>query len=414
MKELIESNVSYYNMHFPERFKKSKNSILYSEKEKQYIDFFSAAGSLNYGHNNEYIKKRILEYLTQDGIIQGLDMDTVAKKNFLRYFHRKILLERKLEYKVQFCGPTGTNAIEAAIRLARKITNRSGIFSLTDSFHGMTMGALAISGIRKVKSDGLVNNQPVTFIPYNINNIEGYDPVKYIEYLLEHEYSGVLLPAAIIIETVQAEGGVNVLSENFLQKLRNICDHYGILLICDDIQVGCFRTGTFFSFESSNIVPDFITLSKSISGYGIPMSILLIRPNWDIWEAGEYNGTFRGNQLAFIGAKAALEFAEQVNLEAQVNKYSGIIEQFLKDLTRNLNEIPLFRGKGMIWGIDLNPYGIDGLGNKCLRKCFEHGLIIETCGRHHNVLKILPPLTIEQDYLEKGLNIIKKSIIENL
>lgn len=414
MKGFNESNVSYYNMHFPDRFKKSKNAILYSEKEKQYIDFFSAAGSLNYGHNNEYIKKQILEYLIQDGIIQGLDMDTVAKQNFLLYFHRNILLERGLEYKIQFCGPTGTNAIEAAIRLARKVTNRSGIFSLTDSFHGMTIGALSVSGVRKVKSEGLVSNQPVTFIPYNINNIEGYDPIIYIEYLLEHEYSGVLLPAAIIIETVQAEGGVNVLSVEFLQKLRNICDKYGILLICDDIQVGCFRTGTFFSFESSNIIPDFITLSKSISGYGIPMSILLIRPKWDIWESGEYNGTFRGNQLAFIGAKAALEFADQINLEEQVNKYADFIEQFLKDLRRCLNEIPSFRGKGMIWGIDLNSYGIDGLGNKCSKKCFQHGLIIETCGRHHNVLKILPPLTIEQNYLEKGLNIIKKSIIENL
>ncbi len=288
-----ESNVRSYCRNFKDVFYKAKNAVIFDELGREYIDFFAGAGALNYGHNNEYIKDKVIAYLLEDGIIHGLDMHTVAKGEFIEKFIEGVLKPKGLDYKLQFCGPTGTNAVEAALKLARKVKNRTGIFSFMGGFHGMSLGSLSVTGnIQHRKGAGLPL-QNVTFMPYPYGFMKHFDTLDYMESVLNDPNSGIDVPAAVIVETVQAEGGIIVAPTEWLRRLRDLCNRYDILLICDEIQVGCGRTGSFFSFENAEIIPDMVVLSKSIGGYGLPMSLLLLKPELDIWKPGEHNGTFR-------------------------------------------------------------------------------------------------------------------------
>lgn len=407
--EKRESNVRSYCRNFPVLFHRAKGSLVYSESGVAYIDFLAGAGALNYGHNNDYIKEKVMSYLEDDAIAHGLDFHTSAKERFLSKFSETVLHHRNLDYRLQFCGPTGTNAIEAALKLARKIKKRAGVFSFMGGFHGMTLGSLSISGNLEIKAGAFGTSNNVTFMPYPDGFMKNFDTIEFIDSVLTDVHSGVEKPAAIIFETVQAEGGVIVAPIEWIQKLRQLCDKHDILLICDDIQVGCGRTGPFFSFERANIVPDMVVLSKSISGYGFPMSLLLIKPELDIWEPGEHNGTFRGNQLAFVGGTAALEYREISNLEQEVKVKESFLQKFLIDKIVSISEKINIRGIGLIWGIDIANFGDTSLAKKITSRCFELGLIIEKVGRNNTVIKILPPLTIEMPTLEKGCSIIKQA-----
>lgn len=408
--EKMESNVRSYCRSFPDVFCQAKGSILHSESGKEYIDFFAGAGALNYGHNNEFIKQKLLSYLESDGIMHGLDMYTKAKRDFIATFSELILKPKHLDYKLQFCGPTGTNAVEAALKLARKVKRRTGIFAFTGAFHGMSLGSLAISGNRECREGAGLPLANVTFMPYPHGFMNTIDTIAYIEEILKDGYSGVEKPAAVILETVQAEGGIIPAPIEWLQRLAELCRKNDILLICDDIQVGCGRTGQFFSFERAGIVPDMVVLSKSISGYGLPMSLLLIKPQLDIWKPGEHNGTFRGNQLAFVGATAALEYREKINLDRCVKENGRFLEQFLREEIISLSELIEIRGIGMIWGIDVSKLGGSDLARMISSGCYERGLVIERAGRNGTVVKLIPALTIERDILEEGCDIIRKSV----
>jgi diaminobutyrate-2-oxoglutarate transaminase len=412
--EVRESNVRSYCRNFPELFHRAKDALVYSESGKVYIDFLAGAGALNYGHNNDYIKQKVISYLEADAIAHALDLHTSAKEQFLSKFSESILIPKNLDYRVQFCGSTGTNAVEAALKLARKIKKRSGIFSFMGAYHGMTLGSLSITGNLDIRAGALGTSNNVTFMPYPYGFMAGIDTIKFIDSVLNDVNSGVEKPAAIIFETVQAEGGVIVAPIEWMQQLRELCDRHDILLICDDIQVGCNRTGSFFSFERANIVPDLVVLSKSISGYGFPMSLLLIKPELDIWEPGEHTGTFRGNQLAFVAGTAALEYQEMNDLEQQIKTKATFLHNFLCDRIASINQKIEIRGIGMIWGIDLSKLGNDSLTKQISSRCFEKGLIVERVGRNNSVIKILPPLTIEISMLEKGCLILKEALWECL
>ncbi|QDY82547.1 diaminobutyrate--2-oxoglutarate transaminase [Paenibacillus polymyxa] len=408
--ETLESNVRSYCRSFPVVFNKAKNDVLYTEAGEGYIDFFAGAGALNYGHNNDFMKNRLLDYLTSDRIMHGLDMYTTAKQEFIESFSERILQPKGLNYKLQFCGPTGTNAVEAALKLARKVKKRNGVFAFMGAFHGMSLGSLSITSNTSMRESAGVPLNNVTFIPYN-STFNGMDTILYMEQLLTDTHSGVEKPAAIILETVQAEGGINIADNEWLRDLRQLCDDHDILLIVDDIQVGCGRVGSFFSFERAGIVPDMVVLSKSISGYGLPMSLLLLKPELDIWSPGEHNGTFRGNQLAFVGAKAALEFRDTVELEAQVKEKEAFVQQFLREHIQSMDPLIKIRGLGLIWGIDVTHLG-EAFAKEVATLCFRKGLIIERAGRNDTVLKIMPALTITLENLSKGCNIIKESMAQ--
>ena len=407
--EELESNVRSYCRSFPVTFTKAKMSKMYTADGGEYIDFFNGAGALDYGHNNDYIKARLIEYIESDGISHALDLHTAAKEEFLRTYRDKILKPRNYNYKVMFCGPTGTNAVEAALKLSRKVTKRTGIFALTGSFHGMTLGSLSVTSGKTPRAGAGVPLSGTTFIPHPHFHPE-IDTIAYMEELMTDEYSGVEKPAAVFIETVQAEGGVIILSEKFLKDLRALCDRQGVMLVVDDIQVGCGRTGKFFSFERAGIMPDMVTQSKSISGYGLPMSLLLIKPEHDIWTPAEHNGTFRGNQMAFVAAKAALDYREEYKLEEKTAVSERIIRDFVTKRLLPMNKNLEYRGIGLIHGVDFGKVEIEDAAGRVARDCFKNGLVIERAGRGDCVLKIMPALTIEKDELMKGLEIIESAM----
>ena len=409
----LESNVKSYVRSFPFLAKRAKGSSIIADDGTHYLDFLSGAGTLNYGHNNDHFKQAIINYLEEDGIVHGLDMATEAKNRFIETFAQKILKPRGLDYRLQFCGPTGTNSVEAAIKLTRKVTGRVNIISFTNGFHGMTMGALAVTG-NNYHKEGIpgTDSQYTTFMPYcgysdNIN-----DSIDYIRQYLIDNSSGVNLPAAIILESIQGEGGVNVASPRWLRGIRKLCDEFNILLIVDDIQMGCGRTGDFFSFEEAGIAPDIILLSKSIGAYGLPMALVLIKPELDIWKPAQHNGTFRGHNLAFVAATEALNhYWKTDDFSKDIKRKSKLVEERLQKIAKTYPALDFdVRGRGLVWALESTKD--PALAAKVQKICFRHNLIIEVCGSQGQALKPLPPLTITDAELINGLDIIEAAYAE--
>ncbi|MFF2887373.1 diaminobutyrate--2-oxoglutarate transaminase [Paenibacillus sp. NPDC057967] len=406
--ESLESEVRSYCRSFETVFVKGSNALLQDRDEREYIDFFAGAGALNYGHNNPHIRTKLIDYLLEDGITHSLDMATDAKEAFLLRFQETILKRRGLSYKVMFPGPTGTNSVESAFKLARKVTGRTNIVCFTNAFHGMSLGSLAATGNAFKRKGAGLPLQGTTFLPY-----DGYlgplvDTTALLEKLLQDPGSGLDLPAAVIVETLQGEGGLTAASGKWLRSLERICRAHGILLIIDDVQMGCGRTGTFFSFESAGIKPDIVCLSKSIGGYGLPMALTLIKPEHDIWQPGEHNGTFRGNNLAFIAASEALRYWEDDRLANQIRNRSDVIAEFLGRMaSRYSDKIAEVRGKGMIQGLVFHQ---PEDASRLCKLSFERGVIMETSGPRDEVAKLMPPLTIEAGVLQKGLQQIEEAL----
>lgn len=401
----IESEVQSYARNFPVLFNKAKGSYLYDEDGNAYLDFLAGAGTLNYGHNNPVLKEKLLAYLNEDYIVHGLDMHTVAKRNFLNMFEEVILKPRNMEYMMQFTGPTGTNAVEAALKIARNITGRTNIVSFTNGFHGVTLGALAVTGNSHHRDAAGIDLPGATVMPYDGYMGEGVSTVEYMEKQITDSSSGVDLPAAAIVETVQGEGGINAASFEWLQELQQFCRKYEILLIVDDIQAGCGRTGSFFSFDEAGIQPDIITLSKSLSGYGLPFSVVLMKPELDQWKPGEHNGTFRGHNPAFVTATAALDHYWRDKTFANEVKQKGdiIAKAFDAIAEKHGSEWFTTTGRGMMRGLVCNS---GKLADAITTEAFKQKLIIETSGAESHVVKTLCPLTISEEDLRKGLDIV--------
>jgi diaminobutyrate-2-oxoglutarate transaminase len=405
--EQHESEVRGYCRSFPAVFASAKGAWMTDNKGRRYLDFFSGAGVLNYGHNPDKIKQALLAYLVRDGITHTLDMYSEAKEAFIQRFHDVILQPRGLSYKFQFPGPTGTNAVEAALKLARKVTGREQVVGFTNAFHGMTLGALAVTGNGFKRAGAGVSLNHATSMPFDGYMGADTDTLNFFESMIIDGGSGMELPAAVILETVQAEGGVNVASVEWIRRLREITARHGIVLIVDDIQVGCGRTGHFFSFEEAGIVPDMVTLSKSLSGYGLPLALVLIKPELDQWAPGEHNGTFRGHCPAFVTGTAALSFWTNTMLQDTVGQKSALaFERLHQILKRQGVEAPV-RGRGLIQGVE---FAEPGLATRISQACFERGLIIETAGIDDQVLKLLPSLTITEKDLQHGLDTIETSL----
>jgi len=404
--ETHESNVRGYIRSFPTVFTKAKDAHLHDRDGKTYIDFFAGAGVLNYGHNNAELKDAVMQYMADDGIMHGLDMGTEAKETFLQTFHDVILKPRGLDYKIQFPGPTGTNAVESALKLARKVTGRTNVVSFTNAFHGMTMGSLALTGNASKRAGAGVPLQNVSTMPFDGYMGAEVDTLDYFEKTLLDGGSGIDKPAAVIVETVQGEGGINVAGWKWLRRLRKICTEHDILMIVDDIQMGCGRTGPFFSFEPAAIKPDLICLSKAISGLGLPMALVLIRPDLDIWNPGEHNGTFRGNNLAFVSATKALDYWRNATLEEDTVIKGRRIRERLSEIVNAHPSVNLrVRGRGMIQGLVTED---ENLAVEICAAAFQRGLVMETAGVDDQVAKVMPPLTIDELTLEKGLDTLVK------
>ncbi len=407
--EDIESEVQSYARAFPVIFKRAKGSWIYDLNEKPYLDFLSGAGTLNYGHNNDALKSALLEYIESDGITHGLDMHTRAKEEFLETFNELIFKPRNMNYMVQFTGPTGTNAVEAAMKIARNVTGRSHIVAFTNGFHGVTLGSMAATGNSHHRDAAGIPLTGVSHLPYDGYMGNKLNTIELLDTMIADSSSGLDIPAAVIVETIQGEGGLNVARKEWLQALEKVCRKHGILLIVDDIQAGCGRAGRFFSFEEAGIQPDLITLSKSLSGYGLPFAITLIKPKYDTWKPGEHNGTFRGNNHAFITATQALKtyWADdtfQIEVQNKIKQLSSRLERMANTYGRSLLRV---KGRGFMQGLECR----DGeLAGQICKEAFLRGLIIETSGADSQVVKCLCPLTITPEELDKGLDILERSV----
>ncbi|HID82626.1 MAG TPA: diaminobutyrate--2-oxoglutarate transaminase [Thiotrichales bacterium] len=402
-----ESEARGYCRRFNPVFTTASGSSMHDVDGHEYVDFLAACGSLNYGHNDPDMSCALLKHITSNGITAGLDLFSVAKAKFLESFHRLILEPRGMDYRVQFTGPTGTNAVEAAMKLARKVTGRTNIIAFTNGFHGVSLGALAATGNKYNRMGASLPN--ISRAPYELYMGSDVDTAKYLDKLLSDPSGGIDAPAAILLETVQGEGGLNAASAKWLQQISALSKRHGALLIIDDIQAGCGRTGTFFSFEKMGIEPDMVTLSKSISGYGLPMAIVLIKPEHDQWAPAEHNGTFRGNTHAFVTARVALEkFWSDDTFSKGISAKAAVVTEYLSQIAKLIPGSQI-KGRGMIQGISV---GSGELADKICRLSFKKGLIIETSGPYDEVIKILAPLTTSMDLLKQGLDILLEAAAE--
>ncbi len=399
-----ESQVRSYCESFPTRFAKAKGSIMIDDKGREYIDFLAGCSSLNYGHNDPDMQAALIEHIQADGVTHGLDMYTDTKAQFLEAFEDIILKPRDMDHKVMMTGPTGTNAVEAAMKLARKVTGRRNIIAFTNGFHGMTLGALACTGNAGKRAGA--SGGPLcgtSRMPFEGAFGDDVDTLKQIELMLDNPSSGIDAPAAFIVEPVQGEGGLNAASAEWLKGIADLAKKHGALLIVDDIQAGCGRTGTFFSTEGMGFQPDMITLAKSFSGMGLPFAALLVKPELDIWKPAEHNGTFRGNTHAFVTAKTAIyKFWSDDKFQQELAHKTVMITTALNEIAELIPGAYL-KGRGLMQGVDV---GSGELAEQICARAYEKGLVVETSGSDDEVVKILAPLTTSMETFRKGFNIL--------
>ena len=388
----FESEVRNYSRSYPAVFSGAKNGHMTTREGDKYIDFLSGCGALNYGHNNDVMKKALMDYISSDGLTLGLDLRSVAREAFIGALRSRLLVPRSLDYRVQFTGPTGANAVEAAVKLARKVTGRTTVIAFTNAFHGCSIGALSLtanshnrassvpllSGVHRALYDGYLGNE--------------IDTSHILRKQLSDPSSGVDQPAAIIVEVVQGEGGLNAANCSWLKNISLIAADFGALLIVDEIQTGCGRLGSFFSFEDAHITPDIVTLGKSISGFGLPLSLILLKPSVDVWLPGEHSGTFRGNNHAFVTAAAAIEhyWSDQA-FEMEIRRKAEILRRRLTEFCSDTPFRP--KGRGLMQGIDLVDHS---LAQDVRKELYRRKIIVELCGPRDEVLKLMPPLTIDE------------------
>ncbi len=402
--EQWESDIRGYCRAYPTVFKTASNARQTDEDGKTYIDFFAGAGVLNFGHNNPQMKRALINYIESDGVAHSLDMYTTAKREFLSAFVDTVLKPRQMNHKLQFVGPTGTNAVEAALKMARRVTGRTQVIAFSHGFHGMTLGSLACTANEYFRNAAGVPLEHVHRLPFETRS-GGDTALKHYRAALDDPSSGLMPPAAFMVEAIQAEGGVNIASQAWLQEVQALARETGALFIIDDIQAGCGRTGSYCSFDGMGLDPDVITLAKGIGGFGTPLAMNLIKPEHDAqWSPGEHTGTFRGQGLSFVAGREALRYFETDEFSSQVRAKGERMAARLHTLAEQHPHLGYSaRGRGMMQGLDV----VDGSKAKEMAKrCFESGLLIGPCGSGGRVIKLIPPLTIEDEVLDQGLNIL--------
>lgn len=404
--EARESSVRSYCRQWPKVFTTASGARQQTETGESYLDFFAGAGALNYGHNNPTLKTALMDHLAEDVVIHSMDMHTPAKRRFLTALTEQVLEPRGMDHKVLFPGPTGTNTVEAALKAVRKATGRTEVVAFTNGFHGMTLGALSATANQMKRAGAGVPLTGVTRAAY-----EGHSGQAADLQALDAQWAeaGEDRPAGVIVELVQGEGGLNAASTEWVQQLAELCTKHDVKLIVDDVQAGCGRTGTFFSFEPAGITPDVVCLSKSLSGLGLPLAVTLIRPELDLWQPGEHNGTFRGFTPAFVTAAAALEtywaddaFATEVQARAER------LRAGLAELVEAASGEAAIRGRGLMTGI---VFADTEAAEKIAAAAFERGLMVETSGPESEVVKLLPPLTVTDEEIDEALRILRESIV---
>jgi len=411
--EQRESAIRAYCRVYPVVFDKALNARQTDENGREYIDFFAGAGVLNFGHNNPRMTEAVIAYIQSNGVTHSLDMHTTAKRQFMEHFTKTILEPRNMPHKMQFMGPTGTNAVEAAMKMARRVTGRQDIVAFSHGFHGMTLGALSATANQHFRNAAGVPLNHVKHFPFGCETVCpgcelgcGMQSIEQLRAIYADSSSGISPPAGFLLETIQAEGGVKVADKDWLQALAKLAKDVGALLIIDDIQVGVGRTGSFFSFDDLDVDPDIICLAKGIGGLGTPMAMNLVKPEHDQhWLPGEHTGTFRGQDISFIAGDQALTYFDDDELMQTVKAHGAMMADSLQPLV-DRHPLVNLTGKGMILGLDV---GNGDRAKQIVSQCFESGLMIASCGTGGRVVKLIPPLTTPKADLEEGLQILIKA-----
>lgn len=427
--EKHESNARTYARKFPISIKKALGIYVEDTNGRIFIDCLSGAGTLALGHNHPVVIDALRECIDNQSALMTLDISTPIKDRFINTLLSSLPKEFAANCKLQFCSPSGADAVEAAIKLCKIATGRSGVFSFTGAYHGMTHGALSLTASKAEKLHVGNLMKDVTFLPYPYNyrcpfGIGGDEcdevSLHYIENILRDSHSGINLPAAFILEVVQGEGGVIVSSDKWLQGIREITERYDIPLIIDEVQTGVGRTGNMFAFESSGIIPDVVTISKAIGG-SLPLSMIAYNKKFDKWTPGAHAGTFRGNQLAMNAGIAVLEYIKYNGILDNVKVQGEYFVSKLRELQTVYSCIGDIRSKGLMIGIEIvdSNYEKDKIGsfptnytlaNKIQFSCFENGLIVELGGRNDTVVRLLPPLTITRKQINIIIGIITNAL----
>ncbi len=428
--EQHESQVRSYPRRLPIAIKRAYGALVEDTRGQMFLDCLAGAGTLALGYNHPEINQALKEQLDSGLPYQTLDITTQAKNNFITRVKQFLPAELADHAAIQFCGPSGADAVEAAIKLAKQTTGRNTMFAFRGAYHGMTNGTMGMMGNlnTKARRTGLMSDvhfMPFPYdlrCPFGLGGDEGAKAsIRYIERLLEDDEAGIMKPAAIIVEPVQGEGGVIPAPAFWLRELRRICDEQKILLIFDEIQCGVGKTGYHFAYQESGIQPDILCLSKAIGG-GLPMSLLVINKKYDTWLPGEHTGTFRGNQLAMISGAKALEIIERDKLVEHANIAGQYLRHGLEAIQKRVDCIAEVRGKGLMLGIEIRKPGselnkfsepvADGeLTLRIQRAALERGLLLEKGGREGAVIRLLPPLIISYEQIDFALRVIEEAIL---
>lgn len=416
-----ESNARSYPRRIPLALKRARGIYVEDVEGRTFIDCLAGAGTLALGHNHPVVIDAIRQVLSDELPLHTLDLTTPVKDQFVQDLFAVLPEALAREAKIQFCGPTGTDAVEAALKLVRTATGRSGILSFQGGYHGMSQGALNLMGNHGPKKPlGAVLGNGVQFLPYpydyrcpfGLGGAQGVQVnLNYLENLLNDPEGGVLLPAAVIVEVVQGEGGVIPADITWLQGLRRITEQAGVALIVDEIQSGFARTGKMFAFEHAGIVPDVLVLSKAIGG-SLPLAVVVYREWLDTWGPGAHAGTFRGNQMAMAAGSAVLRYLREHDIAGHATAMGERLSNHLRTLQRDYPQMGDIRGRGLMLGVELvDPRGaVDNLGHppaftalasRVQAECLKRGLILELGGRHGSVVRFLPPLIISAEQVDE-------------
>jgi len=401
----FESNVRYYCRRWPTVFSSAQGATLVDEYGTQYVDFFAGAGALSYGHNNPLFVELAIAHLRSNKLLHSLDTFTVEKRAFLEAMEQHILRPRQLDMVVQTVGPTGATAVEAALQLAQRVTGKRGVVGFAGGYHGMSMRAASISESMAPR-EVVAHVGDFVALPF-VEHVSDED-IELLETTLRGTINGQGI-GAIIIEPTQGEGGCRPFDPAYLAAVRRVASANDVLVIADEIQAGVGRTGPFFSFEGSSLDPDIITVSKSISGLGLPMALNLVRRSLDAWSPGEFSGTFRGNNLAFATSAAMMstywsDDAFQKNTERQ----GAIVRDTLTSLAETYGRGSFkVQANGMLAGLNT----FDTATAEAISKAaFERHLVVEVCGRGDTIVKLLPTLIMNDDELHLGLERLSAAV----
>ncbi len=409
-----EGSAVSYSKGMPMSLKTGKGATLVDEDDNVYIDMFSGAGVMALGHSHPVVLAAAHKQL--DKITHTLDIPTVEREGMVATL--KSLLPKELT-RLFFGGPTGSDAVEQAIKLAKYNTGRDTIIAFEGAYHGMTGVALALTC--DDSHHGVGSTVPgVSFIPfpYKYRNPFGcpdedvdLQAAENLERVLSDSHSGFAKPAAVILESVQGEGGTIIPTTRFMKRVREICDKHDVLMICDEIQAGLGRTGKMFAFEHFDIVPDIVTISKALGGIGLPISAIAYKEKLNTMPAGKSIGTFRGNMIAFAAGKAALDWMKEVNLLEHVNLVGDMATKRLQEFAKTSSIVGEVRGIGLMIAIEMvkdkkskEPASV--LGKLIRKHAHQRGVMIEVGGHYNNVARLLPPLVITKELLSKGVEII--------